>query len=165
MTINNKHDCYSITLGLNEFPIGRIKQDTLYLDNPSRFREGKAYGLDRKILITKEMDYQYLIIRERGQDWTTSREFWLEHGTDEDLNNGRNEVFLPDELFGADKAIIFKEYMDEQVQKWLQFDIFDLAHYTGSWKGFDNVLPYWEKALSLRDRYTESLNYSRKVEL
>ena len=140
--IRRNHDVYVISYGINEFPVGRIKQDTLFLDNPSRHRHTMSYGIDREVLTSDEMDFQYIIIRERGKDWTTSRSFWKDYGKIQDLNNGRVELFLADEWYGEEITILYKKILEN---KWLQFDIFDLAHHSGSWDGFYKVLPYWEK--------------------
>jgi len=161
MIIKN-HNVYAISYGVNEFPVGRIKQDTLYLDSPSRHRHTMSYGIDKEVLTSDKMDYQYIIIRERGQDWTTSRSFWNKYGKEINLNNTRDELFLIDEWFGEELAILHKQIIED---KWAQFDIFDLAKHSGTWAGFDKVLPFWETGYNLRDTLREKLKYTRKVEL
>ncbi len=155
-------DVFSISYPENDFPIGRIKQDTLILDNPSRHRQSTSYGIDLSVLTEdNRMDYHYIIIRERGKDWTTSRKFWLKHGNVIDLNNGRTEIFLPDELFGAEKAMLFEEWLEPSVQKWLAKSIFDIASSSHNWEQFSK----WELAIQLDEEYKNSLKYQRKISL
>jgi hypothetical protein len=107
------------------------------------------------------MDYHYIIIRERGKDWTTSRKFWLRHGNVKNLNNGRHETFLPDELFGAEKVILFEQWIDPIVQKLLEKDVFDIASSSQNWERFSK----WELAVELDEEYKNSLKYQRKISI
>ncbi len=165
MTISYKGDVYVITYQRNDFPIGRIKQDTLYLDSPSRHRNPSSYGIDKAVLTSDIMDYHYVIIRERNLDWTTTRKFWLDHGKVIDLSNGRTEMFLVDELFGADKAMLYDEYCEAEVQKLIKKDIFDFAEDSKDWKELDGKLGPWQRAIDIEERYKQSLKFKRKIAL
>ena len=170
MKIYHNHEVYVISYGVGQdWPIGRIKQDTLFLDSPSRHRKSNSYGIDEDVLISTEMDYHYLIIRERKIDWTTTKGFWLKHGTKIDLGNKRNEIFLPDELFGAEKAVLYDLYSSEEVQKQLKSDIFDIAKAAGEvgqgWDSFDKLFNPWVNAIEIEEKYKRSLKYERIIEL
>lgn len=159
--IINIKDVYVISYEHVQFPIGRIKQNTLYLDSPSRHRISNSYGIDMSVLTEDHsMDYHYVVIKERGKDWTTSRKFWLRHGSVKDLNNGRTETFLPDELFGTDKATLYEEWLSPDVQALLKKDIFDVAK-DNNWEELDK----WESAIIIDEDYKNSLKYQRKITL
>ncbi len=161
-SITNVEDVYVISYGHEDLPIGRIKQDTLYLDSPSRHQASQAYGLDVSVLTEdNSMDYHYIIIRERNKDWTTSRKFWLKHGNVKDLNNGRNETFLPDKLFGAEKVELYEQWSTPEVQKLLSQEIFDVFENAKNWE----ALSKWELAMELDEEYHNSLKYQRKITL
>ena len=170
MKIYHNRDVYAILYGLGQdFPIGRIKQDTLFLDSPSRHRKSNSYGIDKDVLMSGEMDYHHIIIRERKTDWTTTRNFWLKHGTLIDLGNKRNEIFLPDGLFGLERATLYESYISPETQKWIKLDIFDIAKAAGKvgqgWDNFDKLFPSWLKAIDIEEQYLKSLRYGKKIEL
>ena len=170
MKIYHFEDVYAISYGPGQdFPIGRIKQDTLFLDSPSRHRKSNSYGIDKDVLMSEEMDYHYIIIRERKIDWTTTKSFWLKHGTKIDLGSKRNELFLPDGLFGSKRAILYESYISPEVQKQIKLDIFDIAKEAGKvgqgWDSFTKLFTPWIKAVEIEEEYLKSLRYERKIEL
>lgn len=170
MKIYHNREVYAISYGLGlEWPIGRIKQDTLFLDSPSRHRNSYSYGIDKDVLTSGEMDYHFITIRERKTDWTTSRLFWLIHGQERDLGNKRDEIFLPDELFGAERATLYEKYNSEEIQKQLKLDIFDIAKEAGDvkqgWDSFSKLFSPWIKAIEIEEEYKRSLKYERNIEL
>lgn len=109
------------------------------------------------------MDYHYISIRHGKQDMVTSRKFWLAHGYFKDLGNGRTEMFLKDALFGADKASLYEEYIEPEVQELIKKDIFDIAQNVSGWD--DPTFKAWERAIDIEIRYKESLKYKQRIAL
>lgn len=165
--IIKKEDCFAIAYSGLEFPIGRIRHKTLILDSPSRYRPKDAYGIDMEVLTSTEMDYDIITIRERGNDWVTSKKFWLEHGKVRDINNGRIEMFLPDRLFGLDKAKIYEDLMEPEIQKLLKKDVFDIGIETASegWPSFTKVFDKWYAAQQLAADYIQAVSVQTKLKL
>lgn len=162
MILSNKNDVWIIAYERSSFSIGRIKQDTLYLDSPSRIRS-KAYGIDELVLTSPEMDFHYIIVKHGKEDWTTSRQFWLKHGKIINIDNGRTERFLDDALFGAEKAILYEQYISPEIQELIKMDVFDAARSASEWTSPTFVA--WEKALDIEERYKQSIKFKRKIEL
>ena len=165
--IIKKHDCFAITYSGHEFPVGRIRLKSLILDSPSRYRQTNAYGIDMEVLTSTEMDYDLITIRERGQDWVTSKRFWLEHGKVEDLNNGRVELFLPDRLFGLSLAKAYEDFMEPEIQELAKKDIFDIGIETASegWPHFEEAFSKWKKANNIAETYVNMLAVSTRKKL
>lgn len=163
MKLINKGDVWIIEYDRASFPIGRIRNNRLYLDSPSRHRQSQSYGIDEFTLNNIEMDYHYISISERHHEWITSREFWRAHSKVYDLNNGRKELFLADQLFGLDKAKLYSKYMSVRVQEMIKFDVFDISQKAKDWG--DQAFMDWEKAIDIEEQYKQSLKYKRKVEL
>jgi hypothetical protein len=165
--IIKKHDCYAIAYSRQEFPVGRIRQRTLILDSPSRYRQTNAYGIDFEVLISTEMDYDFITIRERGTDWKTSKKFWLEHGKVISITLGRNEMFLPDRLFGLDKAEIYDAFSKPEIQKLLKKDVFDIGIETASegWSSFTKQFEAWYAAMQLAADYVQAVSSQMKLKL
>jgi hypothetical protein len=153
-----KGDVYVINYGeFRSFPIGRIKQDTLYLDSPSRHKPSHSHGIDVLTLQSKQMDYKYIDVFFKKQHWITSRLFWYHHGKHYDMLNNRDELFLRDALFGADKAIKFEKYWKHM--ETAQLSIFDVLMDPNP-----QALPSFEQALQEEMEYQESI-MERKIEL
>lgn len=153
-----KGDVYVIKYGEHRsFPIGRIKQDTLYLDSPSRHKPSKSFGIDVLTLQSKQMDYHYIDVQVKREHWITSRLFWYHHGKSMKTLNGRDELFLRDCLFGADKAIKYEKYMKHM--ETAQLSIFDVMMDPNP-----QALPSYEQALQEQMEYQESI-IERKIEL
>lgn len=165
--IIKNRDCYAIAYSGQEFPIGRIRHKTLILDSPSRYRKTNAYGIDMEVLICTEMDYDFITIRERHTDWETSKKFWLEHGKVIDINNGRTEMYLPDRLFGLDKAEAYKALMEPEIQKLIKKDIFDIGVETASegWPKFDKLIIKWQEANDIAVKYAQAVSVPQKIML
>lgn len=165
--IIKKHDCYAIAYSGHEFPIGRIRQKSLILDSPSRHRPTNAYGIDMEVLTSAEMDYDIMTIRERGNDWITSKKFWLEHGKVQDINNGRVELFLPDRLFGLDLARAYEDFMEPEIQELVKKDVFDIGIETASegWPSFEKVFTEWRNAIDKAETYVNMLAVSQRKKL
>lgn len=162
--IISKCDVYSIRYGeFREFPVGRIKQDTLYLDRPSRHKDSKSYGIDVEVLQTKRMVYHYIAVLVKRDWWITSRLFWYHHGKKYhngkaiELRNGRNEMFLKDSLFGADKAMKYERYMKHM--ETAQLSIFDVLQDKNP-----KALSLFESALKDQQEYEDSIK-ERKIDL
>lgn len=156
----NKHNVWVIQYGdFSSYPIGRIKQDTLYLDSPSRHKMSKSYGIDLVVLQPNEMDYHYIDVLVGKEHWVTSRLFWLNHGKRFDMNTRRDELFLEDRLFGADKAIKYEKYLKHS--EVAQLSIFDVLMDPNP-----QALPTYEQALEEQADYQESIQIKeRKIEL
>lgn len=153
-----KGDVYAIRYGdYKSFPIGRIKQDTLYLDSPSRHKASHSFGIDVLTLQSKQMDYHYIDVLVKKEHWVTSRLFWYHHGKSMKTLNGRHELFLRDALFGADKAIKYEKYMKHM--ETAQLDIFEVFQDANP-KAFSN----FQQALQEEMEYQESI-IERKIEL
>lgn len=153
-----KGDIYIISYGeYRKFPIGRIKQDTLYLDSPSRHKQSKSFGIDILTLQSKQMDYHYIDVLVKKEHWVTSRLFWYHHGKRYNLLNSRDELFLRDNLFGVDKAIKYEKYMKHM--ETAQLSIFDVMMDPNP-----QALPSYEQALQEEMDYKESI-MERKIEL
>jgi len=152
------NDVWAIHYGeFRSFPVGRIKQDTLLLDSPSRHKLSKSYGIDTVVLQTHDMDYHYIDVLVKKEHWITSRLFWYHHGKHYNLYNGRDEVFLRDALFGVDKAIKYENY--HKHMETAQLSIFDV-----SMDKDPKALSLFKTALQTEMEYQESIK-ERKVEL
>ena len=102
--------------------------------------------------------YKYIILTIGREKYTTSRQFWLDHGKEYDLKNSREELFLPLGLFGADKALLYERYL--AVKELADQDIFEVAQDSGgSW----DTINRWEDAIKLKKEYLSSLEF--KVQL
>jgi hypothetical protein len=165
--IIENNNCFAISYDGHEFPVGRIRHNTLLLDSPSRYRQTNAYGIDLEVLKGIEVDYDLITIRERGIDWVTSKRFWREHGKVYDLNNGRTEMFLPDRLFGLDKAKAYEDLMEPEIQELLQKDVFDIGIETAheGWPVFDKLLKRWLEAIEIAAKYAQAVSVPQKLEL
>ena len=153
-----KGDVWVISYGeFRNFPVGRIKQDTLYLDSPSRHKQSKSYGIDTVVLQTHAMDYHYIDVLVKREHWVTSRLFWYHHGKHYNLLNSRDELFLRDALFGADKAIKYEKYYKHM--ETAQLDIFDVMA-----KDDSKQTKLFLEALESETEYQESIK-ERKIEL
>lgn len=153
-----KGDVYCIEYGpFRSFPIGRIKQDTLYLDSPSKHKASRSYGIDVLTLQSKQMDYHYIGVPVKKEYLITSRLFWYHHGRKVDLKNSRDELFLSESLFGADKAIKYEEY-HKRIET-AQLSIFDVLVDPNP-----QALPSYEAALQAQEEYETSIKES-KIEL
>lgn len=153
-----KNDVWVIAYGdFRSYPIGRIKQDTLYLDSPSRHKQSKSYGIDVVVLQNHDMDYRYIAVLVKREYWITSRLFWYHHSKLYNLQNGRHEVFLRDALFGKDKADKYEAYYKHL--ETAQLSIFDVLVDPNP-----QALPSYENALNLEMEYQESIK-ERKIEL
>lgn len=156
----SNQDVWAIDYDRDVFPIGRLRNDTLILDSPSRIRS-QSYGLDDLVLTSNEMDYHFISLKHGSQEWITTRTFWYDHGKIWDLNNGRVERFLIDELFGKDRAVLYDRYLDPAVQKLIKCDVFAIAKQISDW---DNELfRQWEEAIAIEEAYKQSLHYRRKI--
>lgn len=157
-TLTVKKNIYVIEYGeFRSFPIGMIKQDTLYLDSPSRHVPSHSFGIDVLTLQSKQMDYKYIDVILKKQHMVTSRAFWYHHGKRYDLKNNREELFLRDALFGADKAIKFEKYMKHM--ETAQLSVFDVLMDENP-----QAMPSYEQALQEEMEYQESIK-ERKIEL
>lgn len=167
VNIIKQHDCYAIAYSGREFPIGRIRRKTLILDSPSRYRQTNAYGIDMEVLTGAEMDFNIITIRERHIDWVTSKRFWLEHGKVIDINNGRVEMFLPDRLFGLDKANAYDALMEPEIQELLKLDVFDIGIETASegWPSFTKKFDKWYAAMTISADYMQAVSTPQKIQL
>lgn len=155
----NKNDVWVVVYGdFRSFPVGRIKQDTLYLDSPSRHKMSKSYGIDLIVLQSHAMDYHYIDVLVGKEHWITSRKFWYDHGRRYHIGTGRDELFLEDRLFGADKAIKYEKYLKHM--EIAQLSIFDVIADPNP-----QALPTYEQALQEQADYQESIQQGKKVEL
>lgn len=159
MKLIKKENVLVVDYGLLKFPVGRIKQDTLYLDSPSRHKMSKSYGIDTIVLQSHAMDYHYIDVLVGKEHWITSRLFWYNHGRRYNLRNGRDELFLEDRLFGADKAIKYEKYLKNA--EIAQMSIFDVLTDPNP-----QALPNFEAALQAQEEYRESVQQKdRKITL
>lgn len=143
--------------GVTTFPVGRIKQDTLVLDNPSKDKSGNAYGVDI-ICLTKEAKWKYIELVIGREHYVTSVPYWKNHGKLIEGREPRTEVFLPLGLFGFDKVQKYEKFLE--VRDLTEKDLFDVAaEPNANWDRIDE----WGAAQDAKEAYLASLKY--KVEL
>jgi len=150
----------AIQYGIPILPVGRIRQDTLYLDSPSKHKSTNSYGIDLLLVKMPEMGYfyKYITLTIGREQYTTTLLFWRDHGKVIDLNNGREESFLPLPLININTASKYTEYI--RIKEFADKDIFDVAlESNGDWTFFEE----WEVAQLIKDEYKASLKF--KVQL
>lgn len=143
---------YSNAGGIMTYAVGRLKQDTLHLDSPPKDKSSNAYGID-VICLTKEAKWKYIVLTLGREHYTTSLSFWKNHGKYIELRPGRDEVFLPLELFGIDKVQKYEDYI--KVRDLAEKDLFDVAAKGASWADIER----WQVAYAIKEEYLASLKY------
>lgn len=155
------HDVVSVEYpdsgGTTVYPIGRLKQDTLVVHNPSKDKASNAYGIDL-VCLSGQARWKYITILIGNQEHLTSINYWKNHGKlIEDDRSTRKQVFLPLGLFGFDKVQKYDEYI--KVRDLAELDLFEVAARGASWTDIDE----WQLAQTIKEEYLASLKF--KVEL
>lgn len=105
--------------------IGEIQGETLRVYDTDNYHDmSKSLGLDNEVIESPILKYRWIHFHYENCDYKTSRTYFYHKGTKRKMFNGRDQKFLPLNLFGQVKAIEWEEYMENL--ETAQLDLFKI---------------------------------------
>lgn len=128
--------------------VGEVK-DNYYrnVDKDNYHFESKSLGIDKEILLAKDLKYKFITMKYHGRMLITTRRFFYDHSVERKLLNSRKMLFMQIKDFSLSKALRYERILEESLHNQMSiFDVFaeQIKHNDHN----NNLLKKWEESIN-----------------